>query len=178
MSGDVNRRTIPGTVISAASVNSKPARTGFTACSSVAVVVTTRGSLGATRPDQVGTPDGGVPHHFASVRRLDHRVPADVDPDVVDGVPEEHEVAGPEIGQLDAMGLAELVLRRMGELDPGGAPGPHREPRAVEAVRSRPRPLVGLAQLPCGLRHGEAGPGSRRSATDDGWVRRGRRAGG
>src|SRR5438552_17456334 len=104
MSREVKRRTIPGTVISPASVNSKPARTGFTACSSVAVVVTTRGSLGATRPDQVGTPDGGVQHHFASMRRLDNRVPADVDPHMVNEVSEEHKINGPEIGQHDSIG--------------------------------------------------------------------------
>src|SRR6267143_1917699 len=100
MSGDVKRRTIAGTVINPASASSKRARTGFTACSSVAVAVTTRRSLGATRPSQVGTPDGAVPHHRAGVRRLDHRVPADVDPDVVDGVAVEDEVTRSEVGRV------------------------------------------------------------------------------
>src|SRR5262249_50329202 len=79
------------------------------------------------RSDVVGPADARVVHELPGLGRLDHRPAADVEADMVDRAPEEHEVAGFECA-LRYMGEFRILRRGVvAHRDAAGRPRHHRE---------------------------------------------------
>ena len=69
-----------------------------------------RGALrrDAADADEVTALDAGYPHIYARFGSLDHLAVADVDAEVVDWVAKKQQVAGSEVGRIDANSAVEL----------------------------------------------------------------------
>ena len=66
----------------------------------------------------------------------------------------EEQVARLDLAERDVGGLVVLDRGRVQQAHARGAPGEHRQPRAVQAAGAGPSPLVGDAEVPLGARQG------------------------
>ena len=96
------------------------------------------GAQGLSGPVGTGR-DGRVHHVGAGLLRLHDHAAADVHDDVVKqvGVAEEDQVTRLQVGHRDVLDLVVLLGRPVGQRDAGLPPGPHGQPRAVEADAGR-----------------------------------------